>query len=165
MKAALTQARLKELLHYDPESGAITWASRPSSRVKVGMLAGKVHPTQGYRQVRADKSLYYAHRLAWLYMTGEWPAADVDHINHVRDDNRWSNLRGATRSQNIQYKSMQSNNTSGVKGVYFHAGKWAASIQYNGKNRHLGRFTDLADAKEFVELARDMCFGEFAFHG
>jgi hypothetical protein len=107
VKAALTQARLKELLHYDPESGAITWASRPSSRVKVGMLAGKVHPTQGYRQVRADKSLYYAHRLAWLYMTGEWPAADVDHINHVRDDNRWSNLRGATRSQNITSRCSQ----------------------------------------------------------
>ena len=73
----LTQERLKEVLHYDPETGIFMWLVAPNGRIRVGMEAGSSH--DGYIGIKVDRILYKAHRLAWFYMTGEWPANDVDH--------------------------------------------------------------------------------------
>ncbi|MCM8735974.1 HNH endonuclease [Azospirillum sp. A1-3] len=159
----LTQSRLKALLHYEPDTGAFKWLVATNNSVRVGQVAGCVGG-HGYVQIRLDGRQYLAHRLAWLYMTGEWPDADLDHINRVKSDNRLANLREATRSKNMGNKSMSKNNSSGVKGVTWDKsrGKWQAKIMENGNNRFLGHFTDLdAAASAYASAAREY-FGEFA---
>ena len=90
----LTAARLRELLQYDPETGVFTRLVKTSNGIKVGDVAGTAD-ARGYILIRVDGWLHLAHRLAWLHMTCEWPKGMIDHINGVRDDNRWSNLRRA----------------------------------------------------------------------
>ena len=142
----LTQPRLKELLHYNPETGIFTWRIAAGC-VRVGSVAGSVG-NRGYLQIRIDCKLYQAHRLAWLYVHGEFPPNDLDHINRVRSDNRIGNLRLSTRAENLQNQSMRSNNTSGHVGVswYKRDQKWMAQIKINYKTINLGFFTDLTEA-------------------
>ena len=90
----LTAAQLRELLQYDPETGVVTRLVKSSNGIKVGDVAGTAD-ARGYILIRVDGWLHLAHRLAWLHMTCEWPKGMIDHINGVRDDNRWSNLRRA----------------------------------------------------------------------
>lgn len=107
----------------------------------------------------------YAHRLAFIFMTGECPAF-VDHRNTVKSDNKWGNLRSATRAQNERNKGVTNRNTSGIKGIYFSKklGKWTARIGYQGKSKHLGVFDTKELAAEFRQLAADMLHGEFVRH-
>jgi len=104
----LTQARLRELLHYDPETGIFTWLQRRAGKAQKGSIAGRYHPS-GHRIIRVDVTSYYAHRLAWIYVHSYIPdGLVIDHINHVRDDNRICNLRPVTHkvnSQNCIYKT------------------------------------------------------------
>jgi hypothetical protein len=95
----LTAERLRELLHYDPDTGVFTWLRVKGRRVRVGALSGKANGG-GYFQIGVDGRIYYAHRLAWLYVHGEWPVASIDHVNCDRCDNRLANLRPATKAQN-----------------------------------------------------------------
>lgn len=143
----LTAEKLRELLHYDPATGVFTWKVRTSTRVKVGNLAGCPN-NEGYLQIRLHSRLHKAHRLAWLYMYGEWPEDQIDHINRNRSDNRISNLRDVSHKQNNQNKSKAGNNTSGHQGVYRYKldSKWVARIKHNQKNISLGYFTNLEDA-------------------
>jgi hypothetical protein len=136
----LTQSRLKELLHYDPETGLFTWLVSTSNCVKVGDVAGSV--SHGYRIIKIDGKKYGAHRLAFLYITGNLPENDTDHINGIRDDNRWCNLREATRAENMQNKAPYKAGTSKYPGVYWHKQrqKWVAQITINGKQKHIGLF-------------------------
>jgi hypothetical protein len=98
----LSQARLHELLHYDPETGVFTWKKHRGRRAVVGSVAGRYHPS-GHRVIRVDITSYYAHRLAWIYVHGSIPdGLVIDHINNVRDDNRLVNLRPATYQLNAQ---------------------------------------------------------------
>lgn len=137
----ITQERLKELLHYDPETGVFTWRIRTSNRVKVGDVAGSA-AAYGYLEIGIDGVTAKSHRLAFLYMTGEWPEHDVDHINGIRTDNRWANLRTATRSQNLQnLRAAKSNSKTGLLGVSPYNGTFRASIKHNGKQITLGRFS------------------------
>lgn len=161
----LTQEKLKKLLSYDPATGIFVRLVSLNNKTRVGAIAGYIH-SKGYQIVTVDGDKYLGHRLAWLYMTGEWPQ-EIDHINHVKNDNRFVNLRLASRSENCLNIKLKSSNTSGVKGVSWNArvGKWAAQIAYRRKNKHLGYFDTLEDAKEFIQLARDMIHGEFACHG
>lgn len=99
----LTLAQLQARLHYDPTTGLFTWRVKQGKRGK-GQLAGALNRTNGYVYIGLMHGEYLAHRLAWFYMTGRWPVADVDHINRHRDDNRWANLRGASRSENNKNK-------------------------------------------------------------
>lgn len=143
----MDQARLKELLHYCPDTGVFTWRSRRRG-VTVGSSAGHLS-RYGYLAVTLDHKRYLVHRLVWLYVYGAWPAECVDHINRVRTDNRLCNLRTATRAQNRQNLSLTSRNSSGFRGVSFDKknNKWRASISVNGKAKNLGRFVVLSDAK------------------
>ncbi|WP_376956428.1 HNH endonuclease signature motif containing protein (plasmid) [Azospirillum sp. A26] len=158
----LTQARLRELLHYDPETGVFTWLVRRQG-IRADRAAGCVS-SPGYILIGVDGRLCRAHRLAWLYMTGEWPAAEIDHINRARGDNRWNNLRLATGSQNQGNRSVNSDNKSGVKGVSWSQkrGMWKAQIGAAGKRRCLGYFPDCAVAAAAYAAAAAEHFGEFA---
>ena len=141
----LTQARLRELINYDPHTGVFT---RLVSRggAPAGSLAG-CHCSNGYLQVRIDRRAHLSHRLAFLYMYGAVPE-EVDHINHVRDDNRWANLRPTTRTGNNRNLGKRHDNTSAVVGVSWckRGGRWRAQIRAGGRQVHLGYFTHREDA-------------------
>ncbi len=128
--------RLLELLSYESVTGIFQWR-RAQGRCAAGTVAG-ARLKSGYRQVKVDGAFYRAQRLAWFYMTGTWPVDEVDHENRVRDDNRWSNLREATRLQNLGNRGHYKTNTSGFKGVCFNRrlNRWQARIG----REHLGYF-------------------------
>lgn len=139
----LTQDRLKQLLNYDPETGVFRYAcARP--KVRVGAVAGHTHAGHGYRQIKLDGKLYLAHRLAWLYVHGEWPTDLLDHINRNRVDNRLANLRLSDKYLNRQNTNTPANNTSGAKGVTWNKtlNKWHARLSLHGKRYHVGWFLD-----------------------
>ena len=161
-KENLTQKELKEVLHYDADSGVFTWLASRSNRIKQGDVAGYINKVHGYRVIKVNGKLYKAHRLVFLYMTGKFPPDEIDHLNHLRYDNRFVNLRHATRVENSRNRSMNSNNTSGFNGVYWHEGasKWRVRIRVNGKDKHLGLFTDMDDAI----IARKKANVENEFH-
>lgn len=118
----------------------------------------------GYRSISIDDRDYLAHRLAWLYVHGKWPPHQLDHINMDRADNRMCNLRQADNAENNCNRPLQSNNTSGFKGVSFHkqTRKWKASLKVRGKDIHLGLFDEAEAAAAAYRLAAQKHFGEFA---
>lgn len=136
----LTQEELKALLHYDPETGVFT---------RNGAEAGS---SRGHSYIRIHVAgfLYYGHRLAWLYMTGRWPAPGVDHRDGNGMNNRWSNLRECDQERNLQNLRASRGPTSKFLGVCWHAGagKWRATIRAAGETRHLGLFEDEQDARD-----------------
>lgn len=158
----LTQERLKEVLHYDPETGVFTRRITTNGNSKANSIAGSRH-NKGYRRIMVDGKVYQSHRLAFLYMTGIMPEF-VDHKNGIRDDNRWINLRTASATENMQNRKIHKNNTSGIPGVYWHKRRrmWHAHIKVNKKNLFLGCFSDLSEAANVVNDARERYFGEFA---
>ncbi len=156
--AKLTQARLKELLNYDPETGLFVW--RVTRRVRAGTIAGSKHPTQHYISIKIDGVLHKAHRLAWLYSYGVWPPNDIDHINRVRTDNRLINIRLATRAENCQNRRMRSDNSSGITGISWRKRdkKWDVRIGLGNKSKHLGCFDELSDAITARQEAEKLYF-------
>lgn len=154
----LTQSELKSLFHYCEESGIFTRIKTTSSRAIAGDIAGYVD-SAGYLQIRIGKTLHRAHRLAWLYVYGYFPAHHVDHINRNPSDNRIANLREATASENLRNTAVPVSNTSGYKGVTFSkaANKWMARCTVNRKDNYLGLFAtaELASAayEEFAKNA------------
>ena len=113
--------------------------------MKVGKVAGR-HNVYGYIVIRVNKVLYPAHRLAWLIQTGDWPPDQIDHVNGIRDDNRFEIFRLATGSQNMINEKASLPNTTGYRGVIYWRGKWRAQIHINGRNTALGTF-DTPDRK------------------
>jgi hypothetical protein len=134
----LTQAKLKEVLHYDPETGDFTWRKKGEKR------AGCT-TSHGYQRIILARKEYKSHRLAWLYVYGEFPKEQIDHINGVRDDNRIKNLRPVSNTENTKNGKRRCTNTSGVTGVcWFKLNKcWGAYINADGKRVFLGLFEDL----------------------
>lgn len=157
-----TQARLKEMLNYDPETGVFRWIKKPAQRVNVGDVAGYENG-RGYLIFCLDSKKHYAHRLAWLYCHGQMPPC-IDHKNGCRSDNRLENLRIATNGQNGVNRGKPANNTSGFKGVTWdnQCQKWRAQIGISGKNIAIGVFADKRDACAAYETAAREHFGEFA---
>lgn len=145
----MNQEYLKSILHYNSEIGIFTWLIAPKrTQLKIGDVARGLCKSTGYIQIKLNGKRYLAHRLAWLYMFGNFPSNDIDHINHNRSDNRIVNLRCVTRQENMQNRTMQNNNVSGFTGVCWHkhSNKWRAYIKIDGKMKELGLFTNLADA-------------------
>lgn len=155
----LTQEYLKSVLHYDPVTGVFTWKVRTKETAPfqkqihcwngrfANVTAGS-KTTLGYIGITLLSVHQKAHRLAWLYVYGELPKSDIDHINGNRADNRIANLRAVSRRQNTQNAKIKSNNTSGYNGVSWRRRerKWYAKISSNGKEVFLGCFGDLQDA-------------------
>jgi hypothetical protein len=143
MKTEVTQARLRELLHYDPETGVFTNTPARGRRY-AGLVVGA--PTRaGYLHCTINNKFYSMHRLAWFYVHGEWPKGEIDHINGDRKDNRLANLRDVDRHINHQNLRgpMASNRGSGILGVYPAnkcVDRWQSRIRVNGKPVHLGTF-------------------------
>jgi hypothetical protein len=143
----INQKRLKDLLEYNPETGIFIWKVRTSKRVKIGDVAG-CENSRGYVYIKVDNKNYRSHRLAWLYMTGEFPPDCIDHINGITNDNRWINLRSVTHSENMKNQKKLKNNISGHQGVSWDkpTEKWVARHTINNKLIHLGYFTNIEDA-------------------
>jgi hypothetical protein len=159
-KTLPTQAQVKELFHYDPETGIFRWRSEKcNGQVKAWSCAGYKRVC-GYVVINVFGSIFRAHRLAWIYMTGEQPKNDIDHIDGVRSNNTWGNLREATNKQNMENKVAYKNNTSGFRGVFwsnFHK-KWMAQVRHNKKLFHLGYFDAIEDAAKTAALKRAELF-------
>lgn len=144
--ADLTVEELKDVLHYDPETGQFTWIKRTAKCVHVGDVAGNVNKF-GYCTIGIKAKIYKAHRLAWLYMTGEWPKGLIDHINGDKSDNRFANLRvvdESGNSQNIRKPNIR--NKSGYMGVIKYYNQWRANITINNKTQWLGDFATPEEA-------------------
>lgn len=144
--SVLTQDRLRQLLSYDPATGLFTFTV-----TRGGIVAGSVAGSPdkgGYIRILIDGKLYAAHRLAFLWMTGSFPKHDADHRNGIRSDNRWSNLRPATRAENMQNYPTPVNSTTQLLGVSWHKqkGRWRAQIKKSGRKLHLGYFDTAEDA-------------------
>lgn len=154
----LTQERLKELLRYDPDTGLFTWIVGNGRRTdQAGRRAGCPN-AKGYIRISVDQRAYMAHRLAWLYMTGKWPEQFIDHENLDKGDNRWGNLREATKAQNNANQPART--SSGLKGAY-----WSdASMSWQAKinNRYLGSYSTAEEAHAAYMDAAQEQFGEFA---
>lgn len=141
----LSQSRLKELLHYDKETGIFAWKVKRKC-FNAGDVAGRLNH-DGYVVIWIDRD-YYAHRLAWLYEYGQIPACGLDHKNRKKNENWIENLRPANKSENAQNMKISKNNKSGFKGVSWHKqrSKWNAKIVVNYKGISLGLFDRLEDA-------------------
>jgi hypothetical protein len=161
MNSNFTSSDLKQVMSYDPETGIFTVFPRRGT--KGGLTRGSLNPNGAYVFTVAKK-LHYAHRLAWLYMTGEWPGVGIDHKDCNPQNNRWDNLRLADQSENNMNARKRSGTSSKFKGVYFHAAaqKWGSQIHKNGKNSHLGLFETEQEAHNAYSTAAEAKFGEFA---
>lgn len=142
----ITQARVLEVLNYDPVTGLFAYKS--------GRGNGGTHTKDGYLQLKVDGAIYFAHRLAWLYVHGQWPADQIDHRNGVRGYNRIANLREASPSENAQNKGVRVGTASRFPGVVWHERdkRWQAQIRKDGRLYYLGGFADEASAaRAYVE--------------
>jgi HNH endonuclease/AP2 domain len=153
----LTRARLRELLHYDKETGEFRWLERVGNELRPGSVAG-------YVQLHVHGRNYRAHQLAWLYVKGRWGRPMIDHRDGNSTNNRWSNLRRATASQNNANRRRPRHNTSGYKGAVLcrKSGRWHAFIRSKRRRIYLGSFpTPQAAHAAYVVAARKL-FGKFA---
>lgn len=160
-----TQARLNELLEYDKDTGIITRkiCNPYDRRCKPGDEAGYICNTHEYIKIRVDTEQYYAHILAYIMVEGNFPEGmEIDHINGIRMDNKWNNLRLVTRSQNMINRPIFKNNSSGCPGVDYHeaSGKWQCRVQKEGKR--IGKLYDTQqEAIKAYEEISAILHGEF----
>lgn len=159
----ITAERLREVLNYNPETGVFIWKVCLAGRRKAGTIAG-CKRIDNRIVIRIDGQLIMAHRLAWLYMTGQYPKNQIDHIDTDPTNNAFSNLREATESENRWNTKRRANNTSGQKGVSWCAErkKWVARICVYRKIISLGRFSKKQDAVMAYASAAKKYHGEFA---
>lgn len=163
-----SQNYIKSVLDYNLETGVFTWKYRNDvpkewNTRRAGSIAGRTDK-RGYITITIYKRHFYAHRLAWLWMTGECPYDDVDHRDRNPSNNKWSNLRRGSRTQNHGNRAISPKNTSGFKGVslFKRDGTWRSQIQINGENIHLGYYLTPEKAHEVYMKAAKKYFGEFA---
>ena len=144
---SLTHKRLRELLHYDQDLGWFMWLADRNQLAMAGSVAGKIG-ADGYARIKIDGREFLAHRLAFFYVAGRWPADQIDHRDGQRANNSFDNLREATRAENLQNQSQFANNNTGVRGVYWITAieKFRATITHRRKLIHLYEGGSLIDA-------------------
>lgn len=157
----LTQTTVKERLLYNPDTGVFT-NIKPIGGVKLHSTAGYLRK-DGYCGIKILGKEYLVHRIAYLYMTGNFPTEQIDHINRIPSDNRWCNLRAVTQNENQINRPIQRNNSSGYKGVSYHKRDkiYQVSVGNNKKQLYLGSYESLEEA---VKVRDDYCrlhHGEF----
>jgi hypothetical protein len=150
--ANLSSEHLRELVHYEPETGVFTWIKRRRGSMQPGKPAGSFNK-DGYRKIQIYGESHLAHRLAWLYVHGEWPAERLDHKNRNKADNRIDNLRLSSPSLNSQNRSRaDKDNRVGVLGVRARGRRFVAAITVDKKIQHLGTF-DTVEMAQSAYLA------------
>ena len=156
----ITQDELKKIFKYDSDTGMFERVSKRCG-TRIGAYVGNVMPC-GYLRIKVDGKLYLAHRLAWLYVHGKFPDAEIDHINGIRLDNKIINLRDVSKNENLINKRIYANSSSGITGVNWHKQhrKWSVVISINGERKHLGLFHDINLAK----LCRQEASKKYGFH-
>jgi hypothetical protein len=163
--SALSHDDLKHILDYNPDTGIFVW-SVSIGNIKAGSVAGTKR-RNGYIQIGIYGKVYFAHRLAWFYMTGNNPKENIDHINKNKEDNSFINLRESSYSQNMCNIDSRSDNKLGIKGVcklkkFSKNKKYRAQIQINKKKIMLGDYETVAEAHEAYKNAAIMFHGKFA---
>lgn len=149
---SLTAETLREQFYYSRELGEFFRRREHQGNPPWARCGYTV--TKGYRQMRVGGVAYRVHRLAWLYVTGEWPEQQIDHENRIKGDNRWDNLRDVTQRKNKLNTPMYKNNTSGFRGVSRYGARWMAQITEHGKRRHIGYFATPEEASAAYEKVR-----------
>lgn len=179
MKPRIEVSLLREMFEYDSETGKLVWKARPRShfasdkswRIANAKYAGKEAgslQTKGYRTVEIthDGSVHAlrVYRIIWAMMMGEWPTGEIDHKDLNKDNNRWPNLREASRGENCRNRHVRSDSSSGVKGVYLEksSGKFKVMIGVSGRDIYVGRFDTVDDAKTAYANAATIHHGDFA---
>lgn len=162
----LTYERAHEVFSYNPETGVFRYKADTYRRIKrAGDIAGWQRPDRRI-MINCDGKEYRAHRLAWLMMTGSWPEFEIDHEDLDPSNNRWTNLRAATSSQNQAHRGTQKNNKSGYTGVFQikSTGHFAAYIKWQKQRIHIGVYGTAEEAHAaYAEMAKQL-HGEFANH-
>ena len=159
----ITQDQLKEVLRYDPETGRCFWLKRLGPRAMPGNEVGW-GSSHGYIKIKILGITYSRSHVAWLYVYGHHPKECMDHINRVRNDDRISNLREATKGENCRNTNIRSDNSTGVKGVSLNNGKYMARINLRGKSIYLGTYDLIEDADLAYRKGCSKYHGEFASH-
>lgn len=158
----ITHAELQNLLDYSPQTGLFTWRETRAHNAKQGSIAGW-RATNGYLWITVNDQRYLAHRLAWFYVHGVWPDAEIDHVDHDRLNNRLENLRRATSEENRRNSGKRRNGKHKWRGIYFRSPNcWYARITVSGKVIRIGVFKDAADAAQAYNFAAVEHFGPFA---
>ena len=166
----ISPCRVKEILIYDALTGVFRWRRRNEVGAwwngrYAGTIAGG-WDSKGYRRIAIDDHAHRAHRLAWAWMTGEWPQQEIDHVDGNRANNAWINLRLVSTSQNRANSIKHKDNETGLKGVsrYLHYSLWRARIYVRGNDIALGYFKTPEEAHKAYCEAADKHFGQFARH-
>jgi hypothetical protein len=159
----ITQDELKSKLDYDPNTGIFTWKIKTIGSRGIGNIAGHKHKLK-YIHIKICKKSYMAHRLAWLYMYGEFPTEYIDHIDCDKSNNKIENLRLSSNQQNQFNRGIPKNNTSGVKGVswFKRDKKWQVTIYVDKKAKSFGRYINFDEAVSVAVEARKKHHGDFA---
>lgn len=158
MQALIDGDVLRSLLIYSPESGLFINKVTRSNNAKEGDEAGSLQ-NSGYVAIHINGRKYLAHRLAYVYMTDKWPLKFIDHINNVRTDNRWLNLRECNNSQNMHNVHKE------FKNIYPNGTGFMVKISKESKEYYLGTYRTKEEALDVAIKARQLYHGEFAFIG
>jgi hypothetical protein len=144
--SGVTAEQVRELFDYDPEEGRLRWKVA-RQKINKGDVAGYKSKSDGYWYVGFDYHEFLAHRIIWLWVTGEWPKCQIDHWDRNRSNNKWVNLREATNSQNGRNSSAHRNSSTGVRGIDIRRGKYRVRIHFDGEEIVIGRYMSLKVAK------------------
>lgn len=155
---------IRDRFNYDPISGAFTWFKPTNNRVRIGSNAGRLMPDNSYR-VSIDNKSYAVHRLIWLYMTGEFPTAIIDHIDRNPSNNKWNNLRDCSTQQNAFNQVTRSfSSKSGYPNVHHHKYGWQVKFRIKGVKRY-SKFFKPCDFHAAIEHAKTKSielYGEYS---